>query len=70
LGTHASAQRSHINQISCDRALLVEAFMVLRLLEQENLMPHSTLFSVVAKRAGSMGQSVDFCGYWQRSKNG
>lgn len=36
--------------------------------EDHRRKPIGTLFSIVAKRAGSMGQSVDFCGYWQRSK--
>lgn len=36
--------------------------------EDHRRKPNGTLFSIVAKRAGVMGQSVDFCGYWQRSR--
>jgi transposase-like protein len=38
--------------------------------EDHRRKPNGTLFSIVTKRASVMGQSVDFCGYWQRSKSG
>lgn len=36
--------------------------------EDHRRKPNGTLFTMVAANAGNMGPSVDFCGYWQRSK--
>lgn len=34
--------------------------------EDHRRNPNGMLFQIVTGRAGQMGPSVDFCGYWQR----